>query len=150
MIRIRMFLCLVVLALAVGCQRRGEVTETYSVGSAASDATQTAPLVFPVESPVEIQEGDLKIVFEIYNNPEVAGFNINRKLSENGESWYDSKSQSALFKSIMDIDGVERLSFDRYEADVTKGKAFTWDEVRPRVVEVLKKHFPPDAAQKNP
>lgn len=43
-----------------------------------------------------------------------------------------------IVRRLFDIRGIERLALRAYSADVSIGRAFTWEEIEPQILAVLK------------
>lgn len=73
-------------------------------------------------------------------------FHTRIQLGEGYISWersfgYSSltSGRSALIDLLSDIRGIETMSIAGYQLRVTKGHAFSWDEVQPQIVQHLEK-----------
>ncbi len=52
-----------------------------------------------------------------------------------------SKKTGDLVKKLFGIPGISGVFLARYEITITKGKAFSWEDMHPRIMQALMNHF---------
>ena len=49
-----------------------------------------------------------------------------------------------FFKVLSDVHGIETASFiSKYQVEFVKGRVFTWEEIKPFILEIMKERFSP-------
>jgi hypothetical protein len=87
-------------------------------------------------------------------NPEVLLIHVDKKLTDKSNEMYfgadhlDTASEGpapAWLKEVYDLDGISGTSFiHRYELHVSKGVVFSWDDLAPQIVEILRRYLDPE------
>lgn len=99
----------------------------------------------------------MKVVWEFYPNPEMAGVNLTREVPdvrwEHGRirrtcfAGHDSQSEpdvagAQLAAALIAIPGITAFGYwNRYSLHIMKGGAFSWSEIRPAVEGVLAQFY---------
>lgn len=74
-------------------------------------------------------------------NENVLVIHTQKKLSDNVEASYFSKTEYPLVKSMLSIDGIIEVRVDRYEVHLTKANLFQWKSIFPKVKSILSNEF---------
>jgi len=96
-----------------------------------------------------------KIVIERTANPNFRKWHLNTQISEcdGAESFHRSLKEAGeslvqiggigkkLVEALFGIDGIEGLNVSTYEIEIAKGTAFSWSDIQPEIVDILKTAF---------
>ena len=91
----------------------------------------------------ELQE-PLTIVVESTPNPNTIRFVINRTLIEQGSEFYDRPPEGEkclIARKLFEVKGIASLFFIKNFVSLTREPARPWEEVLPKVEEVLRRHY---------
>lgn len=81
--------------------------------------------------------------FKVCGNPEYAEVSVDKVLC-NGH-WSSmfgsptSRSKPVFIDDMMKIPGVTEVSVSKYSVTLQKGDVFEWDEIHPKITEILEK-----------
>lgn len=91
------------------------------------------------------------IKFEFYPNPDVTRVHVNTLVANDSVLFVSPGRLSSaefiehigdraarLANELYNVPGVDELSFKRYEVGIGKGKMFTWEEMRPGIIEAFR------------
>jgi hypothetical protein len=83
-----------------------------------------------------------EIRFEHHPNEDMVTIHTKKKFP-NYHSKYDSgeNKQKTLHRLLLGTLGIVSVGTDGFELSIEKGKMFTWDELKPNILRILKKHF---------
>lgn len=127
-------LFVVVLALSLG----------YTCGVLKTSAKIVASNQLPLGAYTEIPVATLSdsSVYDLSTDPCITEnqggdlvYNISYNVSE------------ALIDDVRLLEGVEFAYNNIYNFTVIKGKLFEWDDIHPKILELIKRHSPPDLAE---
>lgn len=87
-------------------------------------------------------QGQMKYKLEYYPNPEVLGIHLKKRVTTKSIKIFyfpedDIEEQPQFVKDLFRIDGIDCLSLRQFEVSLTKGTAFSWEELLPSIFEVL-------------
>ena len=76
---------------------------------------------------------------QIHPNKEMRSYYTRVELSDSWELAERGFSlpDSTLLRMILGIRGVQKLMAAGYELTITKGGAFSWEEIEPEIIEIL-------------
>jgi hypothetical protein len=97
----------------------------------------------------------LRYTIERYPNQDVIGIHIEDRLPRVFEfrldrkgGWMSDAKLSAedtdFFSEVASIRGVVEVSGLDYRMSITKGRVFSWDEIVPGVIEILRARYAPE------
>ena len=89
---------------------------------------------------------EFRLSVEFYPNPDCCSVHVSEIITEETILTFDSPSrqwekQIPLVVELFQIKGVRRVTVEPYEVSIEKGCVFSWDELLPRIEEVLLKHL---------
>ncbi len=112
-------------------------TSTSVVPASAEGNVQEATPPSPEEKMFELR-------FEHYPNKDIVTIHTRKKFfkfsSEHGMDM-EKKPSDPFLKSLLRVKGVVAIGTRNYELRVTKGKVFSWEELKPIILGLMEKHF---------
>ncbi len=88
------------------------------------------------------EEKMFEIRFEYHPNDDIVTVHTRKKFPRYDSQFSDGEGkQKSLHRSLLGTQGVVKVSTGEYELSVTKGNMFTWEELKPKIITSLKKHF---------
>ncbi len=93
----------------------------------------------------------MKFLREFVPNPDCLIIHTEKELTKNQIEMWETANTNHLnaekpdfIRKIQALDGIVPKTFvNRYQIDVTKGATFSWDDLAPKVIQILQKQFDP-------
>lgn len=88
------------------------------------------------------QEKVFEIRFEYHPNNDIVTVHTRKRFPQYDSEFSEGKDrQKSLHRSLLGTQGVIHVRTRGYELSVTKGMMFTWEELKPKIIHSLEKHF---------
>jgi hypothetical protein len=98
----------------------------------------------PAEKRGACMDEPVKIVVESTPNPNSAKFVLNRTVVEQGSEFYETSQEgdkSLLAQKMFKVPGVKDLFLMKNFVSLSRDPGKKWEEIVPKVEEVLREHF---------
>mgnify|MGYP001397177749 CR=1 FL=1 len=84
-----------------------------------------------------------RIKFEYWPNEDMVEVHTRKKLPDyNSEFEEDKHNKRPIHNSLIRTKGIVCVSsYDGYQLGITKGKLFSWDELKPKIIRSIKKYL---------
>lgn len=96
-----------------------------------------------LEPRIVVHEQPNPRVYSYYVNTVVTDVKYHGEIAELEEHLFDRKvsdSVQEFINQLYEVNGVESVMLDRHEVHVTKGVAFDWEDIHPRLLDLIKQH----------
>ena len=96
----------------------------------------------------------MKYQLEYCPNPDCLKIHVDKRLTDKMiESWdteegglcsFDDRPTPAHILEMFAVDGVDKVSVNRYNFQISKGTVFEWDALVPQLLAIIKKYYEPE------